>query len=158
MLKKLRKKICKKLCPKNKSRDIVIIFPINTKTKKVLLIQEYIHLYDQKIWKFASGGMDKSGKSPLQHAKEELAEELQMEAKVFKHFYTFEKIFVSRKTHCFVAENPTIMKNPPENPDTDFITNTKWVSESELWEMIDTKEIFWKETVLVALNILRGLN
>ena len=157
MLKKLRKQICKKLCPPKISRDIVIIFPVDTAKKKVLLIQEYIHSYDQKIWKFASGNTDKSGKSLIEHATEELAEELKMEAKVFTHFYTFEKIFVSRRTHCFIAENPTIMPNPPENPDTDFITDTRWVSQSELWAMIDTKEIFWKETVLVALNILRGL-
>ena len=157
MFKKIRKKLCKTLCPKKKTLDIVIVFPINTKTKKVLLIQEYIHAYDQKIWKFASGGIDKSGKSPLEHAQEELAEELQLESEKFYHYYSFEKIFVSRETHCFVAENPTKMKKPPENPDTDFITNTKWVTEKELWKMIDNKQIIWKETVLVALNILRGL-
>jgi len=31
------------------------------------------------------------------------------------------------------------------------------VSLDELWQMIDDKELIWKESVLVAINFLRAL-
>jgi len=158
LLRKLRKCCCKKICPRRRSKDIVIVFPYDTAQNKILLIQEYVHYYDKFIWKFVSGGIDKNGKDILQHAQEELEEELGMETKHFYEYYTFEKIFKFRKIYCYLAENPVEIILPKKNPDHrygNYINNRKWVSLSELQEMIDGKEIIWNESVLVALQILR---
>jgi hypothetical protein len=48
------------------------------------------------------------------------------------------------------------MLNPIENPDEDdIIVDQKWVNLEELWAMVDSKELIWKESVLVAINFLR---
>ena len=60
MLETLQKKLTEK--PSRKDREVVIVYPFNTKTKEIFLIQEYIHLYDRKFWKFVSGGVDKKAK------------------------------------------------------------------------------------------------
>jgi len=136
-------------------REVVLIFPFNTKTNELFIIQEYIHHYKKSFWKFVSGGVDKDGKDLITHAIEELAEEVSMESQNLYHFYSYEKIFGNRGIHCYVAENPTQMEIPIENPDTDIIETGEWVSEDQLQKMIDTKEIIWNEGSIVALQIFR---
>ena len=119
-----------KVKPSTKDREVVIVYPFNTKTKEIFIIQEYIHGYDRKFWKFVSGGVDKVDKDILTHAIEELAEEVSMESKVFHHLYSSERIFGNRPMHYFIAENPVMMENPPENPDLDYITAAKWVNQN----------------------------
>ena len=102
--------------PNRKDREVVIIYPFNTETKEIFLIQEYIHSYARKFWKFVSGGVDKLDKDILTHAIEELAEEVSMESSSFFHLYSSERVFGNRPIHYFIAENPVIMENPPENP------------------------------------------
>jgi len=155
MLKKLKKKLCKRFCSKKPLRDIVLIFPYNTKDKKILIIEEFIHHYDRAFWKFVSGGIDKTDKDHLTHAHEELAEEMGMESNNMYHFHSTEKIFGMRGIHCFVAEDPTIMENPPENPDTDIIIQSKWLTQVEFQQMLDTKELIWNEGAMMALQIFR---
>lgn len=156
-IKELLKKYFSGKKPRQARRDIVIVFPYNPKTKEILLIEEYRKDYDQNIWKFVSGGMDKEGKTETQVAQEELAEEMGLEAKKWSIFHEFGKVFSSVKITYFIAEDVSEMKNPPENPDDDFIVNQKWVNLNELWRMIDAKEIIWKDSVLVAVNFLRSL-
>lgn len=155
MIKKLKKKLRKKICPKKPLRDVVLIFPYNTQTNEILLIEEYVHHYDRAFWKTVSGGIDKKDKNDLTHAHEELAEEVGLKSYNLYHFHSFKGYFGSRVIHCYVAENPVEMKHPPENPDTDIITSTKWVDESELWNMIDSKELLWNEGTMVAIQIMR---
>jgi len=129
MLLNFQTKLFKKPTPDKKVREVVIVFPFNTKTKEIFLIQEFIHHYDRKIWKFISGGVDKDGKDMATHAIEELAEEVAMHSDAFHHLYSSELIFGNRGIHYFVAEDPVILENPPENPDLDYITDTRWVNQ-----------------------------
>jgi len=149
------KKIKSIFCSKKKIREVVLIFPYNIKTKEVLVIQEYIHHYDRAIWKFVSGGIDKTGKDNLTHAEEELAEEMGMESDNLYHFHSSEPIFGARIIHSYIAENPNLMKIPPKNPDTDIITDTRWVNETQLQKMIDEKDLVWNEGAMVALHVMR---
>ena len=151
----LKKKICTSFCPKKKPREIVLVYPFNTKTKELFIIEEYIHHYKKSYWKFVSGGIDKNGKDLKTHAIEELAEEVAMESENMYHIYSAPKIFGNRGTHFFVAENPVVMDNPPINPDTDEIINQKWITEEEFHTMLDTKELLWDEGTMVASQVFR---
>ncbi|MFT6361049.1 MAG: 8-oxo-dGTP pyrophosphatase MutT (NUDIX family) [Candidatus Paceibacteria bacterium] len=155
MIQKLKKKLCKRFCKKKPLRDIVLIFPYDTQENKMLVIEEFIHHYDRSFWKFISGGIDKQDKDNLTHAHEELAEEMGMQSENLYHFHSTEKIFGMRGIHCFVAENPKLMEHPPENPDTDIITDRKWLSQNEFQGMLDSKELIWNEGAMTALQIFR---
>lgn len=141
--------------PSRKDREVVIIYPFKTETKEIFLIQEYIHSYARKFWKFVSGGVDKLDKDILTHAIEELAEEVSMESSNFYHLYSSERVFGNRPIHYFIAENPVIMENPPENPDEDYITDAKWVNETEFQKMLDAKELQWDQGTMCALQAFR---
>lgn len=153
MLKQLFQKLCNQ--PRQARNDIVIIFPY--KNKKILLIKEYRKQYNLEMWKFVSGGMDKPHLNVLETAKEELAEEIKMEAKEWSLYHEFDTTFSSVNISYFVAHNPKLMADPIENPDEDdIILDQKWVDIQELWAMVDNHELIWKESVLVALNFLRS--
>lgn len=155
MLKKLKKNICNKICHKKKPREIVLIYPYNTETNELFIIQEYIHHYKKSFWKFVSGGVDKTGKDLMTHAIEELAEEVAMTSDNLYHIHSAPKIFGNRGTHFYVAENPVIMEHPPENPDTDEIIDHKWVTEEQFNQMLDSKELLWDEGTMVASQVFR---
>ncbi|MFN3639800.1 MAG: NUDIX domain-containing protein [Flavobacterium sp.] len=141
--------------PSRKDREVVIVYPFNTQTKKIFIIQEYIHGYNRKFWKFVSGGVDKIDKDILTHAQEELAEEVAMTSEIFHHLYSSERIFGNRPMHYFIAENPVLMENPPDNPDEDYITDAKWVNQTEFQDMLDRKELLWDQGTLCALQAFR---
>lgn len=143
------------ICLKKRPREIVLVYPFNTKAKELFIIEEYIHHYKKSYWKFVSGGIDKNGKDLKTHAIEELAEEVAMESENMYHIYSAPKIFGNRGTHFFVAENPVAMDNPPINPDTDEIINQKWITEEEFHTMLDTKELLWDEGTMVASQVFR---
>lgn len=153
MLETLQKKLKEK--PSSKDREVVIVYPFNTLTKEIFIIQEYIHGYDRKFWKFVSGGVDKVDKNILTHAIEELAEEVSMQSDEVYHLYSSERIFGNRPMHYFIAENPILMENPPANPDEDYITDAKWVNQTEFQKMLDNKELLWDQGTLCALQAFR---
>lgn len=155
MLKTLQAKLSKKKQSSKSVREVVIVFPFNTETKEIFLIQEYIHHYDRKFWKFVSGGVDKDDKDLLTHAIEELAEEVAMHSDTFYNLYSAELVFGARGIHYFVAENPTILEHPPENPDLDYITDTKWVDQTEFQRMLDDKELIWDQGTMCALQVFK---
>ncbi len=153
MLKYIKNRLCRNFCPKKKPREIVIVYPFNTNTQELFLIQEHIHHYKKSFWKFVSGGIDKSGKSNREHAIEELAEEVAMQSNNVYHIYSAPKIFGNRGTHFYVAENPTILETAPENPDSDIIVDTKWVHQTEFQRMLDDRELLWDEATMCALQV-----
>ena len=153
MLKRLLKKFCQK--PRQARKDIVIVLPYEN--NKILLIKEYRKDYDAEMWKFISGGMDKPHLGGLETAQEELAEEVKRESNDWSLYHQFDKRFSSVNIYYYIANNPKLMKNPIENPDEDdIIVDEKWVDLDELWEMVDTHELIWKESVLVAINFLKS--
>jgi len=136
-------------------REIVIIFPFNTREQKILVIEEYIHHYNRSFWKYVSGGVDKEEKDFITHAKEELAEEVGMSSEGWHHFHQLEKIFGNREIHFFIAENPIEMENPQENPDADIILQSVWVNYEEFMHMLDTKQLMWDQASMAALMVFR---
>ena len=152
-MKALKKRICRCLCPKKPLREVVLIFPYNTETDELFIIQEYIHHYKKSFWKFVSGGVDKAGKDLFTHAQEELAEEVSMESDNLYHFYSFEKIFGNRGIHCYIAENPKLMKKPIDNPDLDIIEKGTWITEAMFQEMVNDHKLIWNEWAMVAQQV-----
>lgn len=150
--------MCGSLCPKKKQREVVIVFPFNTQTKELFIIQEYIHHYDRKFWKFVSGGVDKEGASLLQHALEELAEEVGMQSDNLYHFHSSEKIFGNRGVHFYIAEDPVKMEHPPENPDTDYITDQKWINKEEFDAMLENHDLLWDQATMTATQMFKKYN
>ncbi len=141
--------------PRQARNDIVIVFPYHN--KKILIIKEYRKDLDAELWKFVSGGMDKPHLDSLHTAKEELAEEIKMEAEDWSLYHQFDKKFSSVNIFYYIANSPQLMVNPIPNPDEDdIIIDQKWVNLEALWAMVDSKEIIWKESVLVAINFLRS--
>jgi 8-oxo-dGTP pyrophosphatase MutT (NUDIX family) len=135
--------------------DIVILFPYHK--KKILLIKEYRKDQDREMWKFVSGGMDKPHLNSLKTAQEELAEEIKMETNRWSLYHQLDKTFSSVNIYYYIAHDPNLMKYPIENPDKDdIILDQKWVNLDELWQMVDNHDLIWKESVLVAINFLRG--
>ncbi len=149
------KKLCKKICPKKSTREIVIVFPFDIESKRLLIIDEYIHHYQKSFWKYVSGGIDKENTDIKTHAVEELAEEMKMGAASWHHIYTAEKIFGNRGSHFYIAENPYLLDHPPENPDVDEIIGSRWVNYTEFVEMIDRQELLWDQATMVALQVFR---
>ena len=156
MITLIKKIFSKNEIKKKKVREIVIIFPYNTKTNEILLIEEYINHYDRRFWKAVTGGVDKEGKNEITHAREELAEEMGMESDNFYHLHSNQKVFGARGIHAYIAENPRVLENPPENPDTDVITDSQWINESTFWEMLDREDLLWNETALLAIQVFRN--
>ncbi len=161
-LEKMRRNIkrwhCKKFCPRRYMKGIVIVIPYDREKNRILLIKEFIHYYDRAFWKFVSGGIDKGGLSILEHAQEELAEELQMKSSRWIHYYTFQEFFRSKKVFVFFAENTQELEKQKKNPDHrlgNYILERRWLGIDELWKMIEANEIIPQESVLVALRFLR---
>ena len=101
-----KKLFCGKIS-RRKTREIVIVFPYNTKTNEILFIQEYINHYDKKFWKAVTGGIDKEGKTETEHAHEELSEEMGMESENLYHLHS------NQRFSALVEYMPLLQKTQP---------------------------------------------
>ena len=136
-------------------RPGVRVYPV--KDGKILLINEFRSHEGRARWKFIGGWVDKSGKTELEIAKEELLEEVGMESGKWEQFHVFDTgdSTVGIKSTYFIVKNPTQVEKPPVNPDHDVIKEIKWVSLDDLWEMIDRKELLWDYDAFAGVQVLR---
>ena len=63
----------------------------------------------------------------------------------------------SKKTF-FVAYDPKLVTDRPENPDHDTVEDMKWVTLPELWKMLDNNEIEWSDRTIAGIQILRKIS
>jgi len=140
-----------------KIRSGVKILPV--KDDKILFIREYRVAEQETAIKLISGWMDKEGKSPIQIAKEELAEEVGMKAEKWWEFHHMntDNFTIENKVWYLVAENVEELEVKPENPDHDIIEEVLWLTEEEFWKMADKKNINWFSDNFVAAMLYREL-
>ena len=140
-----------------KLRPGIKVLPV--KDNKILFIREYRVIEQQTSVKLISGWMDKEGKSPLEIAKEELAEEAGLEAEKWYefHYMNTDNFTVENKVWYYVAENPKELEEKIENPDHDIVEELLWLSEEEFWKMCDRNEINWFSDNFVAAMLFRRL-
>ncbi|GEM_PF-1726561 len=131
-------------------RSGVHILPIEE--AKVLLIHEERPHEKQARWKLISGWVDKKGKTILEHAQEELAEEIAHQAKIWEEIKipSNEGATVCQNIHYFIARGLRKMSHPPENPDSGKILSYRWFSQEDLKKGIMEGRIYPSRGVLLA--------
>lgn len=123
-------------------RSGVFVIPMNEK-REILLIKEKRKHEGEIRWKIITGWVDKKHVDPEQIAREELAEEAQMQCQEMQQVYEVprSKQTISTHEYYYIAKNCSDLAVPINNPDGDIVLDMKWVSESEYLELIDSQEI-----------------
>ncbi len=136
-------------------RPGVRVYPICE--NKILIMCEHRRHEGRSRWKFVGGWLDKEQKTELEVAQEELLEELGYEAHTWNLFHVFDtgKSTVGLKATYYVAQGLVKHPNPPQNPDSDFVSDTKWVTLDELFSMIDNHDLIWDNDALAGVQALR---
>ncbi len=136
----------------------VRILPV--RDNKILFIKEYRPIEKKSSLKLISGWVDKADKTILEIAKEELKEEVSMEAEKWKEFYcrNTDNHTVENKVTYFIAEDVKELKEKVENPDNDIIEEVMWLDEKKFWELLEEDKIHWFSDNLVVAMLFKILN
>lgn len=125
---------------------------------KIMLIHESRAHETGSRWKLVSGWIDKNGKTFLDHAKEELAEEAGYCAKKWKELPPIgdNNFTISFNTHFFVCEDLEKLEEPPINPDENCeVFDVRWFSFDEIFELMLQDKILKDNTMMVALSFIK---
>ncbi len=138
-----------------KLRKGVYVIPYREDGKILLIHEKRIHENGSR-WKLISGWVDKKNKSILEHAQEELAEEIGYEASEWKEFYNsdFSDKTYSSSNYYFTCTHLSPLENPPQNPDSGAVLAHEWFSFEEIFDLIHKKKILMGEPIMVALSFL----
>ncbi len=136
-------------------KEGVRVYPIQE--GKLLLIKEFRTHEGKARWKIVSGWIDKEGKSTLEIAQEELAEETGLQAEHWDEFYVYDTMgaTVSTRIPCYIATGISELPEKIENPDNDEILEMRWVNLDELYGLIDAQEMFWDDETIACIQALR---
>ena len=130
-------------------RSGIRVIPID-ESGRVLFIREFRTHEKKSRLKLVGGWMDKEGLTSLEVAKEELREEVSLEARKWTLFHTHNtaNATVEEKVDYFVAEDLKKMKKQP-NPDSDVVEEVIFLDRDGFWEKLKQKEIVWDKDVAV---------
>ena len=127
------------------------------KDGKIMLMHESRTHETESRWKLVSGWLDKPEKSALEHAQEELAEEVGYISKSWTqiHHNDDTNFTVSFQTAFFVCTDLEKIDQPPVNPDIGCtVLGYDWYSFEEIFELLATGKALRDNTMLVALSYL----
>lgn len=130
----------------------VHILPI--RDDKILLMNEYRSHEKGSRWKLVTGWCDKSEKTPLDHAKEELAEELGMQAETWVEFFdgSVPNATVNGNTKYFLCKDISELDEKIENPDLGCVVNGyKWFDYHQVFELINQGKMYPGASSMIAL-------
>ena len=135
----------------------VHVMPI--RDKKILLINEYRNHERSARWKLITGWCDKENKTPQDHAIEELAEEVGMQAEIWEKFFSSAtpNATVNINSHYFVCKSISELVVKIENPDTSKVLEYAWFGYSEIFDLINEGKMFPSGSTMVALWYLYSL-
>ncbi len=139
-------------------RPGVHVVPI--KDDKVLFMKEYRTHEGIVRFKLVSGWCDKEGKTALDHAQEELAEELGMEAETWEEFHCSNApgATVNPNTTYFICRNLKTLEHKPENPDTGCrVLEHEWMDVEAIYACLNNKTMWIDDSALVALLALYNI-
>ncbi len=129
----------------------VHVLPI--RDNKILLMNEYRTHEKSSRWKLISGWCDKENKKPLDHAQEELAEEVGMQAEYWEEFFdgSSENATVNYNTHYFVCKNISELPEKIESPDSGEVLDYDWFRLDQIFDMINQGKIWPGASTMVAV-------
>ena len=130
------------------------VLPI--KDNKILLMKEFRTHEKGHRWKLVSGWCDKNGKTPLEHAKEELAEEIGMQARQWDELFhsNVPNATVNLNTHYFICTDVSELETKIKNPDSSAVLDYKWFTFNQIFTLIQDKKMWPGESTMVALLCL----
>jgi len=133
----------------------VHILPV--RDNKILLMHEFRTHEKSSRWKLITGWAEKPGKSLLEHAQEELAEEVGMVAKHWEEFFnaSVPNATVNLNTHYFLCKDISELEQKIENPDNGEVLDYDWFDYKEIFELIQTHKIWPGESILIAILYLK---
>lgn len=134
-------------------RSGVRVIPIQD--KKILFIKEYRKHEKRSRLKLISGWVDKDHVSTLDIAKEELREEVSMEAGEWSLFHTHHTSNGTIEEHVdyFIAKE---LHGLPKqvNPDNDIVEEQIWLDQEEFVDRVRVREILWDKDVVVVWMLI----
>ena len=138
-------------------RPGVQVIPYRDDGKILLMHESRLHETTSR-WKLVAGWIDKDGTTPLQHAIDELAEEVGYTATSWTHLLKMDdtNFTVSYQTDFFVCTDLVKIPNPPNNPDEGCqVFGCEWFSFDEIFDLMTEGRILKDNTILVALCYIR---
>jgi ADP-ribose pyrophosphatase len=122
--------------------------------REVLGVMQYRPAIAQTTWELPAGLMDE-GESPLQAAKRELAEEVQLtgDLELVTQFYTSPG-FTTEKLYLFSATN---LSSAYAKPDDDETIQIVWRDVDELWQEIKEGKLATSSPSVLALSYAKLL-
>lgn len=139
-------------------RPGVHVMPVDR--NKILLMNEFRPHEKAARWKLVSGWVDKEHLSPLDHAKEELAEEVGMQAEEWQEVYNtiHPNGTVNANTYYFICKNITELEKKIENPDIGAkVHGYEWFDLDTIFEYLNAGKIWPDDSTLAMIWYLRKL-
>lgn len=133
-------------------RGGVKVIPIDGQNRILFISEQTLH-EDKARWKLVSGWKDKTNRTFLEMAQEELVEEVGYESNDWKHLRASESgSTMNMKLDYFLARNIVKLDNPPENPDLHtVISGEKWFTQQEIFEAVDRGEMWMDSDTMTVL-------
>lgn len=125
---------------------------------KILLMHESRPHETNPRWKLVSGWIDKEHKTALEHAIEELAEEVGHTAETWIQLPKMDdaNFTVSFQADFFACRGLQKIEQPPENPDNGCeVLGYDWFSFDQIFDMLNDGKILKDNAILVALSYIR---
>jgi ADP-ribose pyrophosphatase len=121
--------------------------------REILGVLQHRPAINQVTWELPAGLIDK-GEKPLEAAKRELAEEVQLsgDLELITQFYTSPG-FTNEKLYVFEAKN---LSQAYAEPDTDENIQLSWRDVDEVWEDIKQGKLASSSPTVLALSYARG--
>lgn len=138
-------------------RPGVHVIPYRNDGKIMLMHESRAHETSPR-WKLVSGWIDKDSKTDLEHAIEELAEEVGHTAQTWIKLPRMDdnNFTVSFQADFFVCTDLEKIENPPLNPDQGCtVLGYDWFTFDEIFDMMHDGKILKDNTILVALSYMR---
>lgn len=137
----------------------VHVLPI--RDNKILLMKEFRAHEKGYRWKLVSGWCDKTGKSPLEHAQDELAEEVGMKAENWEEllYANVPNATVNLNTYYYICTDISKLQQPIENPDIhSTVLEYDWFSFDDIFRLINEKKMWPGASSMMAVWYLYKLN
>ena len=123
--------------------------------REVLGVMQHRPAINQTTWELPAGLIDE-GETPLEAAKRELAEEVQLtgDLELITQFYSSPG-FTNEKLYVFEAKN---LSEAYAEPDSDENIQLSWRDVDEVWEDIKLGKVAASSPTVLALAYARGAN
>jgi len=131
-----------------------------TRDNKILFMNEFRRHEKGSRWKLVSGWCDKDGVSPVDHAKEELAEEVNMQADHWEELFyaNVPNATVNLNTHYFLCTDISDLEINVPNPDIGSeVLEYDWFDYDQIFELLNEQKMWPGASTMIAVWYLYNL-